>query len=763
MPNLIVAGISDRGDVVGGVSVTTSGAITRTDGDAIVWRHSKVVSLGSLPNLGDAVATAINSRGQIVGNSSSASVMEFQDTPTGVTHAFLWDQGKMTDLGEGAAAAISDAGQIVGTLSFTEARSNGYTSATHAALWDRGKRRDLGSLPEWTFSAATAINAQGAVVGDCYNGMEQEPSEAFLWRAGRMRDLGPGRALAIAGGQIVGVSGGRAVLWQRGGLCDLNSCLRGAPGWVLTSADGINDRGQIVGVGTRHGQSRAFLLTPSLPRLSRTVTVPQTAQMHLIAAATGGDKIILYWKGIPGAARYNVYRSLASASAARRVNRAPVQTHDPGILNGWTYTDRGLKNDVSYVYTVAAVSSRGQEIARSNPSQAAPNSETPPWNSRNAAKIAAQIWKNAQGVDMPDDDFGPTLPPSPQDFVAPDGIVYKDPGVYIPPSPYRYDAHPAIAYDAVEVGGLSRVFGQSLSLNAGGAVTGSIQPPPGDTRPALPFVWQNGAMHMLPLPPSESPYGFTSGINAVGTVCGRGNTLGRRQAALLWSGGVVRVLPPLPGGEHCAAYGIGDGGQIVGESAGTTGRSHMVVWDPDGLIHDMGLGRLTGINAAGQVVGTQSGTLTRRDHAVLGQNGVLRDLGTLGGPFSTGAAINSQVDVAGWSNVAHGSTHGFLYTAGRMINLGLPPDGVSSHANALNNADVVVGSAATQTGRIALIWRQGTLANLDALTALPPGVTLIDATAINDRGQICAVGRIGNTIHAYLLTPRTAPPPVKQP
>ena len=89
------------------------------------------------------------------------------------------------------------------------------------------------------------------MVGYCYSGLETEPSEAFLWRAGRMRDLGPGQALGINGaGQVVGSSGGRAVLWWHGGLCDLNTCLRGARGWVLTSASRVNVRGQIVGLGT---------------------------------------------------------------------------------------------------------------------------------------------------------------------------------------------------------------------------------------------------------------------------------------------------------------------------------------------------------------------------------------------------------------------------------------------------------------------------------------------------------------------------------
>ena len=81
--------------------------------------------------------------------------------------------------------------------------------------------------------------------------------------------------------------------------------------------------------------------------------------------------------------------------------------------------------------------------------------------------------------------------------------------------------------------------------------------------------------------------------------------------------------------------------------------------------------------------------------AVRSENGVLHDLGTLGGPFSEAAAINRRGDVVGWSNVAHGSARGFLYSGGRLINLGLPPSGLSSRALALNDAGVIVGSATT--------------------------------------------------------------------
>ncbi len=45
-------------------------------------------------------------------------------------------------------------------------------------------------------------------------------------------------------------------------MADLNTLIPRDSGWVLLSANDINNRGQIVGYGRRNGQKRAFLLTP---------------------------------------------------------------------------------------------------------------------------------------------------------------------------------------------------------------------------------------------------------------------------------------------------------------------------------------------------------------------------------------------------------------------------------------------------------------------------------------------------------------------
>lgn len=65
-------------------------------------------------------------------------------------------------------------------------------------------------------------------------------------------------------GEVVGISNCRAFIWNETfGLKDLNSLVDDtAAGWLLYSANGINESGQIVGEGRRNGETRAFVLTP---------------------------------------------------------------------------------------------------------------------------------------------------------------------------------------------------------------------------------------------------------------------------------------------------------------------------------------------------------------------------------------------------------------------------------------------------------------------------------------------------------------------
>ena len=126
---------------------------------------------------------------------------------------------------------------------------------------------------------ATAINARGDIAGGYQDG---STGGAFLERGGVLTDLGalPGGAFTVAlalnsRDQVVGYafgigSGvGHAFLYDAKldpPMQDLNDLIPPDSGIVFDQATGINDRGNIVGIGTvgQFPPFHAFLLSPKL-------------------------------------------------------------------------------------------------------------------------------------------------------------------------------------------------------------------------------------------------------------------------------------------------------------------------------------------------------------------------------------------------------------------------------------------------------------------------------------------------------------------
>jgi len=211
--------INNDGTAVG-YSANTGAGIRR----AVIWSRGVVSQLPSLPGGGFYdEALGINERGDAAGYSFPANGAG--------EHVALWKNGTVTDLGTlggawGDAYAINAERQIVG-LSATAANPN----SADAFLWDRGVLVDLGTLPGDTFSEANGINDEGAVAGFSAG----DPGDITTWHA---------------------------LLWRNGRMVDLQTRIRPGTGWTLLAASGINNRGQIDGIGIHNGQFRAFLLTP---------------------------------------------------------------------------------------------------------------------------------------------------------------------------------------------------------------------------------------------------------------------------------------------------------------------------------------------------------------------------------------------------------------------------------------------------------------------------------------------------------------------
>ncbi|MBI3836989.1 MAG: hypothetical protein HY288_03530 [Planctomycetia bacterium] len=134
---------------------------------------------------------------------------------------------------------------------------------------------DLGTLGG-SQSHPHGISPNGQVVGEANTA--GDASTRAVQFTGGIQDLGtlPGgqnsNAFGISGsGQIVGSSsvpagGVHAFLFAGGVMQDLNGLIDPSSGWLLGSAEAINDAGQITGYGIINGaqQFHAFLLTPVL-------------------------------------------------------------------------------------------------------------------------------------------------------------------------------------------------------------------------------------------------------------------------------------------------------------------------------------------------------------------------------------------------------------------------------------------------------------------------------------------------------------------
>jgi len=257
-----VVGWADREDgVIHGFLVRpVDGQFFRDEEDPLTV-NDLMIDLGTLA-ASDPVssATGVNDTGEVTGYSYTTG-----NDGAGGYHAFLitpidtdgddtpdaWFTGAsgvnnlMADLGtlggtNSWGRAINNLGEIVGESDLDTAAGEHYT---HAFYWKDGAMMDLGTLVtggEQGFSAASAINDDGVVVGWTEN--DDRERRAFVYEDGEMQDLNDLLYLLDEDGNTI------------------------IPSITLTEARDINDDGTIVGWGTLRGSdsnvTRGFLLNP---------------------------------------------------------------------------------------------------------------------------------------------------------------------------------------------------------------------------------------------------------------------------------------------------------------------------------------------------------------------------------------------------------------------------------------------------------------------------------------------------------------------
>jgi probable HAF family extracellular repeat protein len=263
LPYAFIGGISPTGKIVG-----QSTAFNGVGQQATVWDSAHNPSLLGPTPAYSSDARDIKADGTIIG--------QFDFLPA------LWKpDGTLTylsipgDFPYGGAYRFNQSGQIIG-FKYTE------SFGVLAMFWDKNLNPTVIEGPGPLNSTnAYDISGNGRVVGWVRDDGSTFEHHAYVWSAAAgmtvLPSLGGSPDFTYAAGinnrgQIVGASIPRfdfftsAVLWENGQIINLNSLIDQSTNWFLSTADGINDKGQIVGFGVHNVngdiQFRAYLLDP---------------------------------------------------------------------------------------------------------------------------------------------------------------------------------------------------------------------------------------------------------------------------------------------------------------------------------------------------------------------------------------------------------------------------------------------------------------------------------------------------------------------
>ena len=260
------------------------------------------------------------------------------------------------------------------------------------------------------------------------------------------------------------------------------------------------------------------------------------------------------------------------------------------------------------------------------------------------------------------------------------------------------------------------------------------------------------------------------GVNDLGTVVGYSNVKGQPPTnfiAVQWSPtGIIRNLGTLSGGSSSAAFQINSAGVVSGDSFLSSGVVDATRWSNNQIKN---LGKLPkaiftaglAINDNGYIVGESVFSYGPPfvSHAFLWNGSTMKDLGTLsGGLTSMANSINSLGVIVGQSDGLStlGHWHAVKWSpSGTIKDLGVLRGGTYSIAFGANDFNVVVGYGNIwNNAPHAMIWTSTHgMRDLNSLIPANSGWTLINASAINNVGQITGYGSHNGHNHAFVLTP----------
>jgi probable HAF family extracellular repeat protein len=277
------------------------------------------------------------------------------------------------------------------------------------------------------------------------------------------------------------------------------------------------------------------------------------------------------------------------------------------------------------------------------------------------------------------------------------------------------------------------------------------------------FTYYNGALQDLGM--LGYPYGAGGlAINNTGQIAATGYGPGFR--ALIYNNGAVHALGGIDGPGNSEGFSINNLGHIVGRAQNGDGGWQGFTYFGTGTFTALGVDTARGINDSDAVVGSvgyywsYGGYVHGVEHAFVMTGGAITDIGNLGGGLRTNTEaydINNAGQVTGYSTMADGTMHAFLYSYsdGVMSDLGtISP--YNTRGISINSSGQVLGTIETYVGGPvgAFLYTNGAPHDLaDLLDASGAGWSDFTPTRINDSGWIVGYGTINGASHGFLARP----------
>ncbi|MCB9914799.1 MAG: hypothetical protein H6828_06565 [Planctomycetes bacterium] len=328
-------------------------------------------------------------------------------------------------------------------------------------------------------------------------------------------------------------------------------------------------------------------------------------------------------------------------------------------------------------------------------------------------------------------------------------------------------ATPAAAggYVFVDLGTLGGANSAALGLNDRGQVVGWAEVPGCTTGNGLPcrraFLWEDGVMTDL---------GFLAGdegsvaraINDAGLIVGtseRDVLFGSgTYHAVTWTGGALAPLPDLGQGTSWA-NDVSELGLVAGYATDPGPvRDRAVTWS-GGAITNVGsaephsYNRARGVNDLGALAGF-AWDLFQPNDSIVFDGGAWTTIGGTDGPFQNSEAydVNDGGTVVGLQAFPSGNWHAAYWPAGgHAVDLGVLPGMDLAELFDVNEAGLAVGHSFTDVTSRAVLSDGVQLLDLNTLLPAGTAALLLDATEINERGDIVGSALVGGVQHAYLL------------